>query len=114
MSEYTEGPWSAYQRRHDETWSIEGGGDTIAYLCYLDEPTHDIIHLENAEANARLIAAAPELLAELEKASRQIDPKNLRNHLCPCCGASRAEEDADLHYKGCTLNAAIKKARGTA
>jgi len=60
---HTPGPWMASQAfffGHD-SWQITGtNGDTSPFLCHLIDDTPDYA------ANARLIAAAPELLAALE------------------------------------------------
>jgi len=57
VSAHTPGPWETSVNDEGQ-WDVcaEGGGDMVADLS--DCP-------ENAEGNARLIAAAPELLAEL-------------------------------------------------
>lgn len=54
----TQGPWETSVNAEGH-WDVcaEGGGDMIADLSECPE---------NAEANARLIAAAPDLLAALE------------------------------------------------
>lgn len=60
--------------------------------------------------DSTLIAAAPELLAELERLEWVICASDLSISECPSCLG--VEETG--HRKDCTLNAAIKKARGTA
>lgn len=64
MSKHTKGPWEAYHDTYHDTWSIEGDGDTLADLWRLSEETHSRhpFYEDQVEANARLIAAAPELL----------------------------------------------------
>ena len=62
MSEFTSGPWTAEQDDvpYDggfETWVVNKDG---ASICMMDCPKDDM------EANAHLIAAAPDLLAALE------------------------------------------------
>jgi len=50
-----------YQAYHDEyydTWSVEDENDIICDLWRLDEETHNRHPFENAEQNAKLIAAA--------------------------------------------------------
>ena len=68
MSEYTNGPW---QCKGDGVYGADGYG--IAYPIAqaivklgTDEQSHHWME-RNAEANARLIAAAPELLEALEE-----------------------------------------------
>jgi len=61
MSRHTPGPWEINER-HGGVIYIEGVGNTVA-ICHDDG--FDIDHAE-AEANARLIAAAPQMLEALE------------------------------------------------
>jgi len=66
MTQHTPGPWaietdrdaghSNHQRHH--IFAIVGGGNRLAVCCYK----------QNEEANARLIAAAPDLLEALKEA----------------------------------------------
>lgn len=65
MSAYTPGPWEA--NRHGDHWQIDAAMDAVAttHFCYAQE----------REANARLIAAAPDMLAAL-KAALAIAPVN--------------------------------------
>ena len=62
MSKHTPGPWRL------NSWQITGNGATIADLRSWPNETL-MIRLE-AEANARLIAAAPELLEALRGVMR--------------------------------------------
>jgi len=55
MSKYTPGPWSAKKHTDTKGLTVSAGGNSIASVRLRDE----------AEANARLIAAAPELLEAL-------------------------------------------------
>ena len=74
-AKHTPGPWEAYRSTvpgpQEGMWqvaAIADGGDCVCDLWRLEESTHDAWELseEDAEANARLIAAAPELLAAFE------------------------------------------------
>ena len=69
-TQHTPGPWLATQTYffgHD-SWQITGeNGDTNPFLCRVTDSTPDY------EANARLIAAAPELLAELSNLLARIE-----------------------------------------
>lgn len=61
-TEHTKGPWiahSAYFFGHDSFQITGRNGDSNPFLCRLTDDT------PNFEANARLIAAAPELLEAL-------------------------------------------------
>ena len=92
-SGHTPGPWTAKQ------------GEIGDAFWYVDSPTAGIVHvtLDNAAANARLIASAPELLEALER----------------IVGASRRyfeDQDYGRGYTGPTpleqAKAAIAKATG--
>ena len=87
MSVHTPGPWET-SLNDEGQWDVctEGGGDMIADLS--DCP-------ENAEANTRLTAAAPELLLAALK----------RPLLAPTGGKEKHEAVAEAH-------AAIAKAEG--
>lgn len=88
MSARTPGPWETSVNDEGQ-WDVcaEGGGDMVADLS--DCP-------ENAEGNARLIAAAPDLLAAL---------KAMFADACDC--------GPDVHCRSCELGLrAIAKAEG--
>lgn len=61
MSAHTPGPWTINERHGGTTVLI--GASTVAIAYDPEEPTQAS---ETAKANARLIAAAPELLAALQ------------------------------------------------
>lgn len=68
MAEHTPGPWVITTGADDErivtsTWNADGLDDDVA-LVYGGNEADPVIR----EANARLIAAAPDLLAALEQA----------------------------------------------
>ena len=94
MSEYTPGPWVAH--RNSAFWEIDAdtseGLFKLGDVCASD-PEHPDGGLQ--EANARLIAAAPELLEALEM---MLDMSEMGGF-----GKSAAED---------TARAAIAKARG--
>jgi hypothetical protein len=62
MSKHTPGPWEARDFSGDQyvIWGPEFGGGRHALIATCTGP--------NLEANARLIAAAPEMLAALKRA----------------------------------------------
>ena len=103
MSNHTPGPWSAYQRPSEigtnyfrillHGFSDEQpkyGQDSLAGYC--------------GEANANLIAAAPDMLEALEFCMRVIGESDLT----PSGGVT--EEEIDTAY--CKAKAAIAKAKG--
>jgi len=72
MATHTPGPWSV----HADSWGIEiraASGDPRTYLCIAERIGGRRVRREDqswddgeAQANARLIAAAPDLLAALQ------------------------------------------------
>ena len=63
---HTPGPWVI-----DPCWDILGNTDDgNGMVCQI---TTDAVPRAEAEANARLIAAAPDLLAALQQAEQQLD-----------------------------------------
>ena len=94
-TKHTPGPWSEFGPGSPTVY----GGDPTRRICVLDRQTG--ASMEECYANARLIAAAPDLLAALEKLHRL--------H----CGLDSWHEDAmaDAWVNACT---AIAKAKGEA
>lgn len=92
----------------------ERRGPAICLLSPLDSVTM------NDEANARLIAAAPELLnilKDVEWQGLEDDPDGGHYGACPACGGgdpddSNTPEEYAGHTEDCTLAAAIAKAEG--
>ena len=93
MSRHTPGPWEINER-HGGVIYIEGVGNTVA-ICHDDG--FDIDHAE-AEANARLIAAAPQMLEALEAADALIHRLLM--------GADYAQKEVE------EIRAAIRAAKG--
>lgn len=97
---HTPGPWKVVDRWY--VWTDDDVGCEVAKVCdeNLDDDT-----LVQADADARLIAAAPELLAALKLLR---DPGGSGQWPCYC---------TDPHYYGgkcenCIATAAIDKAEG--
>lgn len=102
---HTPGPWGVFSYR---PWSVFGdaGGVQVASCRWIDDTgqfAHECAPDEAAQANARLIVAAPDLLAELAHLVRLLEP---------------LEESGALNVPGlASLNGArlaIAKARGEA
>lgn len=98
--EHTPGPWTA------QPWSVERGvvkewvidskdWKDLAHVYVQDDDTVDVCELGDGNANARLIAAAPDLLDACEKV---------------LAGGGLDVPHSDLADM---LDAVIKKARGT-
>lgn len=98
-TKFTPGPWMAWQPRGDESVPVrtDGLGITIAYV-------HQGA-ITNAQANAHMIAAAPDLYGAVCKSN------------CPRPANGRPDEFSALQcYEarecGCFYGTAIAKARG--
>lgn len=96
MNKHTPGPWNlkVHTGKDEEIgpvddWTVEGGGVAICF---------EGLYNPNAQADARLIAAAPELLEQLINARKELED------IC-------ADNGFDL-YNNLSLNAAIAKATG--
>ncbi len=102
MSKHTPGPWEATQTRENNLFEFtiyKMVGDFPGQLAAIE-----FISSEEAKANARLIAAAPELLESLVEAESCIDEvlrSEKRNHGSNCA--------SDLELKS-QLSAVIAKA----
>jgi hypothetical protein len=113
MSKHTPGPWTA-KRGSNETlgypWEVMGpDGKTICDIL-LDHNDEAVTgeDLERAEANARLIAAAPALLEALREAERVI-----RWAAQESAGRVKAEIIGGWLYHADKCRAAIAQAEGT-
>ena len=104
---FTPGSWKMTENRNEAT------GDHIYYVdaenwgiaaifCWGRDGEYDAIH----EANARLIAAAPEMYEAL--AAMEWSKYIGVDEFCPCCGGSRAGG----HINDCLLAAALAAAEG--
>ena len=107
MSKHTKGPWVV-----DEMTSISPADDLsleIASVQNIDNVSGKWMLLEESQANARLIAAAPELYDELVQADAQMQ-------MAYECVESGRYNEALLHLGALsrTRSAAIAKARGEA
>ena len=63
-AQHTPGPW-AYA---DAAWGATNTACTVYGAAQLSQPVADVLKTANAQANVRLIAAAPDLLAALVEA----------------------------------------------
>lgn len=69
MSKHTPGPWKAVEYAHSFgicTAKGDGYSERLAECVYWNTPRDDQPSRDTARINARLIAAAPELLAALQ------------------------------------------------
>lgn len=89
MSEYTKGPWSvmfqnsrAVEYPGYQGWQVpiqcgahgvNGGPGNVLAIVHMGGPGATSSTKESVEANARIIAAAPELLDAAEDALRELD-----------------------------------------
>ena len=91
MSKHTPGPWQTDQAEHDAPYQdirIHAGKGSICSVWIDDAPLHDY----NAEqrANARLIAAAPELLEALRTAVDHLEGMPDQEDVAACVVKARA------------------------
>ena len=87
---HTQGPWKAHPAfffGHDSLQITGTNGDSSPFLCRLTDDT------PNFEANARLIAAAPELLAALKSVRWQY-PTNSEAHEIAAAAIAKVEGNA--------------------
>ena len=107
-TKHTAGPWNVYG--DDKTLiGAKDGKMMLAktnhrHICQEWSRT-----VEEAQANARLIAAAPELLAALEQLTEKTERANTIRH---SGGRVTAGDWAELHQLTNEARAAIEKARG--
>lgn len=109
ITKFTPGPWTAEQDPEDaDMWGIHAeppfGGAVFVRIATVEPPAWNSVEREQLAANACLIAAAPELLAALERAERK-----LAAYVGVCAG-DKELTDAVLPM----ARAAIAKARGDA
>lgn len=106
-TEHTPGPWKAEQANGcDETaMFVTGNGCTVA-ACYGD--WHDQAPDSEQRANARLIAAAPELLEALKNTTAYLAVQLRNVEPGPATAPVRMEMEADLRR----ARAAIAQAEG--
>lgn len=95
MSEHTPGPWEVVGSR---ICTVANDNERITLAK--TEPGGAFAMSEQQDANARLIAAAPELLAALNAASEWLNDMGCEH------------EEPDLTCVVCLVNAAINKAEG--
>lgn len=99
MSKHTPGPWTV----KGVTYGVPGAMADVVYVEVKGDPGHVIAHVYGQDLdNARLIAAAPELLQAL----RAMDPDNPSRS--DCNGRKCGE------CSTCRARAAIAKAGGEA
>lgn len=103
---HTPGPWGL-----DAYGAVAGvGGVVIAQTVHDTRYAPSILSALERDANARLIAAAPDLLAALEDATALFCADH---EACRFCDAdTEAGEDHDPDAMCSTMIAAIAKARG--
>jgi len=99
MSKHTPGPWHHTGREFNDVRDSDDELVAVALHLRVGQPERSV---QEAEANARLIAAAPELLDALKK---------MESALAKCFGPHKAEE-GDRHRALAQARVAIAKATG--
>lgn len=103
MSKHTPGPWVVWdEARAIHRWCIaKENGYSVASA----EPVGPWVTPEEADANARLIAAAPDLLDALQDAKRLIED------MARFVGQMALEDYALLNETPIKIDAALRRAR---
>lgn len=101
---HTRGPWIVSGYSRDRQLCIEQGGYAVAYACpRASSPASGPQYYER-EANARLIAAAPELLQLVREALQHFtedqDPENDTPHLIDLRDWTKAARTAVAKAEG--------------
>lgn len=88
-SKYMPGPWTIEEYGDDETPALVIHKDTENRICFMATPGS---HGDPAkiEADARLIAAAPDLLEALRELREQTEPEELLDDESKCWLKARA------------------------
>ena len=104
-AQHTPGPWKVEPQEYGVVITHQGGSMAAAYPEDMLGRKHDAL------ANARLIAAAPDLLAVLERIARPLDCGCV-----PCTGQCRSQEALSIIIEEMQDDArdAIAKAKGAA
>lgn len=88
MSAHTPGPWFQSHRENKEgmwnTQVYDAKGETIATLAWYPVPQHNGVIETSREANAHLIAAAPEMLEALKAMLHIFSPKPNQGIVIDC------------------------------
>ena len=94
MNKHTPGPWTAVKHSWSRTGIYSSGNVGIAALDISDEATEETQEvLESAmSANARLIAAAPELLSALKTFVEYGTDYTTAEYQAACAAVKKAEE----------------------
>lgn len=85
MTTHTKGPWTIKESTSSAMVSVYAGGFSVA--CTGSAKAED----DNARANARLISAAPDLLAACEAVISELDGDPHRYSLCNTVAAAIAK-----------------------
>lgn len=82
MSEFkgTPGKWIAKLEDGRNAHDIIVDREDYAWVASVHQQFHDVATVEQAEANAKLIAAAPELLEALQELLKFCKSHNMDNH----------------------------------
>jgi hypothetical protein len=118
VSAHTPGPWivkqDVYRSGDIDVFArkVQYVGTHVAHVCVRKEPDDGDLPREQALANARLIAAAPDMLALLRDLewSRLNDGRGVTQVQCPACFALQSRGTGHNPY--CGLVAVLAKAEG--
>lgn len=109
MNMHTKGPWTVL-RDENGILNVVTNEDEPWYIC----SAHDGITGHPEEANARLLAAAPDLLEALENLLAVVPEPELVSMGYDSPPEYRTQEEHDIGYALHLAHAAIANARGAA
>ena len=111
---YMPGPWywahSETELDCNSVVALMGATDSVIDLCAFKHMGVAMAAIDYTPEDAALIAAAPDLLRELEEAQWVTDLDEDIQRWCPRC----VNGENSGHTPDCTLAAALRKARGGA
>jgi hypothetical protein len=107
MTKHTPGPWAQPEiKRAHNRWHVEGGGRLVAAAG----GPQFAIPADEADANARLIASAPDLLAALQRLQQSYYPLTRRKSESHLDASLRWSDEQDKAHDA--ARTAIAKATG--
>ena len=112
MGEHTKGPWLQHEDYPRVVVAAAEPTTSLLALDMTDGTEEDPIAIIASDADARLIAAAPELLAALLRLVQSAEKAASADDYCAHCDC----HPRDGHARGCPISEAtraIAKARGT-
>lgn len=112
---HTPGPWTLTQRTcsigccddiHEVAGQYPEDAEPCRHIATVNGGNAVWLHEGESEANARLIAAAPDMLALLEELEWNVTEEYFGNQFCPVCDGCK---DTRGHAADCKLAELLKR-----